>query len=247
MRLVGDAKVTLEALTEALKNVEPQRSITSRDQLTKLIQQAREKHQLEVERTLNIKTSPLRIESIMKSLNEHLHDDHIIVSDASFSSIWTANYIDAVQDRKFIFPRGLAGLGWGLPMAMGAKLANNQKKIFCLTGDGGFAHVWSELETCNREGIKVVVAVINNTVLGYQKHSETVKWGNHTSACILNSVDYVKIAEACGIKGIKIDSYDKIDQSIQEALEHEGSVVLDLIIDPDCIPPLPFMSPLDNI
>src|SRR5699024_2078849 len=122
--------------------------------------------------------------------------DHIVVADASYSSIWIANYIESIGKRTFIFPRGLAGLGWGLPMAMGAKLAKNDKKVFCLTGDGGFSHVWSELEAAKRENIDVVIAIINNGILGYQKHTEQVKWGVHTSACELDQVDYTKVAEA---------------------------------------------------
>ncbi|WP_368900959.1 acetolactate synthase catalytic subunit [Oceanobacillus oncorhynchi] len=244
LRLLGDAKATLDVLyyyltTENYKNA-------AKNIAVEKIANARQKHKVEVNEIIEQKHTKLRIEQFMENINNVLDDDHIIVSDASFSSIWTANYIDAYNQRKFIFPRGLAGLGWGLPMAMGSKLAAN-KKVFCLSGDGGFAHVWSELETCNREGIDVVIAVINNTVLGYQKHAEVAKWGKHTSACILNQVDYVKIAEACDIKGIRIDSTDNLEEKLEEAMHHKGSVLIDLIIDPDCIPPLPFMEPLETV
>lgn len=244
-RLVGDAKVTLIALYELLK--QKMKKNKNEELIMETIKEARKAHTEEVNKALEINSSPLRIEKIMVELNKQLNEDHIVVADASFSSIWLANYIDAVEERKFIFPRGLAGLGWGLPMAMGAKLAEPTKKVFCLSGDGGFAHVWSELETCKREGIDVVVAVISNSILGYQKHAEVAKWGKHTSACILNHVDYIKIAEACNIKGIRIDRAQDISDKIEEALNHDGSVVIDLIVDQDCIPPLPFMSPLDNI
>ena len=86
-------------------------------------------------------TQPGRLfpEELMAHLDPLLDDDHQLVADASFASIWLANYIQSKGNRKFYLPRGLAGLGWGLPMAMGVKVGNPGKKVFCITGDGGFA------------------------------------------------------------------------------------------------------------
>ncbi len=112
----------------------------------------------------------------MAELEAQLSNDHIVVADASLSSIWVANYLTAKFSRRFITPRGQAGLGWGFPLALGAKIGNPDRPVFCTVGDGGFAHVWSELETARRHGINVVVAVMNNAVLGYQKHAMLAAW-----------------------------------------------------------------------
>lgn len=247
LRLAGDAKLTLAALKNSLLRNDLQKRIENRPIIEEIIAKARVSH---LEEAVNVKTSyesPVKIERFLAELDKQLVEDHIIVADASFSSIWLSNYIKAKGNRKFIFPRGIAGLGWGLPMAMGAKIAKPGNKVFCLAGDGGFGHVWSELETCKREGINVVIAVINNEILAYQKLAEEAQWGRSTNATDLTAVNHAKVAEACGVKGIRVESPQEIESALKEAFAADGPVVIDLVTDPRCIPPLPFMSVLENV
>ncbi|PWA11164.1 acetolactate synthase catalytic subunit [Pueribacillus theae] len=247
LRLVGDAKLTLAALKEALIHHNLHHRIQNRALIEAEIAKARAAHLEEADSAKTSDQSPIRMERFLTELDEQLAEDHIIVADASLSSVWLANYIKAKGTRKFVFPRGIAGLGWGLPMAMGAKIAKPEKKVFCLAGDGGFAHVWSELETCKREEINVVIAVINNEILAYQKLAEQSKWGRSTNACDLTAVDHAKIAEACGVKGIRVESPNEIKGALKEAFATEGPVVIDLLVDPNCIPPLPPMTSLESV
>src|SRR3546814_15785725 len=90
---------------------------------------------------------------------------------------------------RFVTPRGRAGLGWGLPFALGAKCARPGAPVFALVGDGGFAHVWSALETARRMGLSVVVAVLNNQILGYEKHAEKVLFGDYSDASDLTPAE----------------------------------------------------------
>src|ERR1019366_7853543 len=100
---------------------------------------------------------------LMGDLQQVLTPDTIVVADASYSTGWMACYLQSLAPgMRFLTPRGLAGLGWGLPMALGAKVARPASPVLCITGDGGFAHVWSELETARRTGTSVVVTVLNN-------------------------------------------------------------------------------------
>ena len=114
--------------------------------------------------------------------------------------------------------------------------------MFCISGDGGFAHVWSELETCKREGIDVVCAVLNNEMLGYQYYAEHAKFGAHTNACIIHPVDYVKVAEACGLTGFRLDDPAKIDEVLDKAFAAEGTVIIDLVTDDRSVPPVSLLQ-----
>ena len=247
LRVVGDAKLALAQLKDALLAEDLSERKNARAGIEDFIAKAKAQYVEEAKDAVESNAAPIRTEHFLSVLDKKVDDDHIIVADASFSSVWLANYITATKQRKFVFPRGLAGLGWGLPLAMGAKLAQPDKKVFCLAGDGGFAHVWSELETCKRHNINVCVAVINNEILGYQKHVETALLGQSTTACDLTAVDHCKVAEGCGIKAIKVSNADEIESAIDEALAYDGPVVIDMISEPQSIPPLALMAALEDL
>ena len=103
-----------------------------------------------------------------------------------------------------------------------------------------------ELETACRHGIKVVVAVMNNGVLGYQKHAEDAGLGRHTNVCDFDPVDHAAIAEACGIKGIRLERAENIAATIKEALAANSSVLIDILADPNAMPPVTAFASLPN-
>ena len=245
LRVVGDAKLALGQLKDALAAEDLSAIKANREAIEAQIAKAKADHKEEAKDVTTSDAVPLRIERFLADLNDKLDDDHIIVADASLSSVWLANYITATKDRKFIFPRGMAGLGWGLPMAIGAKVAQKDKKVFSLSGDGGFGHVWSELETAKREGIHTVAAVINNEILGYQKIAEEALLGQSTCATTLTETNLAAMAEAVGVKGIRVEKPEDIMPAIEEALAHDGSVVIDIVCEPYCVPPIPFMGVME--
>jgi len=246
LRLKGDAKLTLRALNDALAREDLTRRHAARPLLERTLAAAREQHRAEIAAVTQSDASPIRPERFMAELEKQLADDHIVVADASFSSIWVANYLAATHQRRFITPRGQAGLGWGFPMALGARIGQPQRPVFCIVGDGGFAHVWSELETARRHGIRVVVAVMNNGILGYQKHAEDAGLGRHTNICDFVDVDHAAIARACGVKGIRLERAADIAAAIAEALATDGPVLIDVIADPAAMPPVAVFTRLPN-
>ncbi len=246
VRLVGDARLTLRALHTAMAAQDLSKRQSARAGIMSTIAAAKAQHQEEIAEVTHSDKSPIRPERFMAELEKQLSPNHIVVADASFSSIWIANYLTAKLDRRFITPRGQAGLGWGFPLAMGAKIGSPERPVFCVVGDGGFGHVWAELETAKRHGVKVVVAVMNNAVLGYQKHAEDAGLGRHTNVCDFCPVDHAAIAEACGIKGRRLDRAQDIAAVIQAALSADDSVLIDIIADPNAMPPVTAFTSLPN-
>jgi len=244
LRLNGDAKLTLRELTSAIGTQDLSKRLASRPAVEKAIATARIRHKEEILTVRQSEATPIRPERFMAELEAQLSDDHIVVADASFSSIWVGNYLTAKCNRRFITPRGQAGLGWGFPMALGARIGNPDRAVFCVVGDGGFAHVWSELETARRHGIKVVVAVMNNAVLGYQLHAEDASLGRHSDVCEFQPVDHAAIAEACGVTGIRLDRARNIASAIATAMAAETSVLIDVAADPNAMPPVGLLERL---
>ena len=246
VRLNGDAKLTLLALHAAMSALDLSKRKSARAAVETAIASAKFQHREEILDVTTSDAAPIRPERFMAELEAQLANDHIVVADASFSSIWVANFLTAKFSRRFITPRGQAGLGWGFPLAMGARIGNPDRPVFCIVGDGGFAHVWSELETARRHSVKVVVAVMNNAVLGYQKHAEDAGLGRHTNVCDFMPVDHAAVAEACGVKGIRLTRAQDIAGSIRDAMTADGPVLIDIIADPNAMPPVAAFTKLPN-
>lgn len=238
LRLAGDARLTIEALAARLRGrrARPQALIEE-------IAAAREKSAREIADLLRSNACPVRPERLMAEMQKMLTPDTIVVADASYSSVWIAAYLRCLRPgMRFLSPRGLAGLGWGLPIALGAKCANPASPVLCLTGDGAFGHVWSELETARRMATPVVVTVLNNGVLGYQKDAETVKFGRHTSACVFSAVDHAAVARACGCRGVTVKHPDAYLPALREALASGETTLIDVDTDPLAYPPITFFD-----
>ncbi|MBK1838422.1 acetolactate synthase catalytic subunit [Azospirillum sp. YIM B02556] len=239
LRLVGDAKLTLAALAEALEGEDLSARHAARPKVEKQIAAGLAAWKDDVARAIPMDAAPVRPERLMRDLDSVLTPETIVVADASYSSIWVANYLTSRKPgMRFVTPRGLAGLGWGLPFALGAKCARPDAPVFALVGDGGFAHVWSELETARRMGLNVVVAVLNNQILGYQKHAEKVLFNDYSDVCDFAAVDHAAIARACGCAGERIETPDAFLPALQRALAAGTTTVLDIVTEQRAHPPV---------
>jgi acetolactate synthase-1/2/3 large subunit len=242
-RLVGDAKLGLAALHEALLKAGGDKRKQARPAVEKAIAAGLSSFRGLTRSITTDNRTPVRPERLMGDLDSLLTPETIVVSDASYSSIWMANYLTArTAGARFIAPRGLAGLGWGLPLAMGAKTARPSAPVVCLAGDGGFAHSWAELETAVRLALPVVIIVLNNRVLGYQKDAEDVKFGQHTDACYFSPVDHAAIARACGAVGMRVERPEEFRPALEAALVNNLPTLIDVITDPEARPPLTFFE-----
>jgi acetolactate synthase-1/2/3 large subunit len=239
LRLVGDAETTLEALSRALATRDLSRRSQARDALEARIAAAWSRFEEDRRPLLHPNKGPVRPEQVMAALQPLLTAETIVVADASYSSMWVAGQLRALAPgMRFLTPRGLAGLGWGFPLAIGAKVAAPGRPVIALVGDGGFAHSWAELETVVRSRLAVTVIVLNNGVLGYQKDAETVKFGTHTTACDFAPVDHAAIARACGCRAIRVDEVSQLRSALQTALGASEPWLIEVGTDPDAHPPL---------
>jgi acetolactate synthase-1/2/3 large subunit len=243
LRLFGDAKLTLEAIYDKLKGRRG-----PAQEVEQSILEARQKHSEDITEIEQSDSSPIRPERMAADIRQVLSPDMTLVADASYATLWVACYLPSLKHgMRFITPRGLAGLGWGLPLAIGAKVACPESPVLCMVGDGGFAHVWSELETAARRKTPIVLTVLNNSCLGYQKDAEDVKFGSHTTACYFTPVDHAAIARASGCRGVRIDKASDYLPALREALDCDETTVLDVITDPAAYPPVTFFDGLDDI
>jgi acetolactate synthase-1/2/3 large subunit len=239
LRLVGDAKLTLAALAEALHGLDLAARTRNRAALEATIAEGRGLFTDEARAVMDSDQAPVRPERLMRDLNKVLTPDTIVVSDASYSAIWMANYlVGQAPGVRFLCCRGLAGLGWGLPAAIGARIAAPDRPVVCIAGDGGFAHMWAELESAKRLNAKVVVIVLNNQILGYQAHAEDVQYGAHTNACEFSPVDHAAIARACGCEGIRVEKPSDFQGALDRALKAPVTTVIDVLTDPRAYPPI---------
>jgi acetolactate synthase I/II/III large subunit len=239
LRLVGDARSTIEALTGAMAGLDLDKRRHARARIESEIAAGRARHVAEARRVSESNASPIRPERLMRELAQRLRPDDIVVADASYASIWIANYLRAERPgQRFITPRGIAGLGWGLPMALGAKVAAPDARVFCLAGDGGFAHCWAELETARRMSLPVVTMILNNGILGYQKHAELSLYGAHSDAVAFAGVDHAMVARACGCLGLRVEDPAKLGAALDEAIAAGGPSLVDVITDPSAYPPI---------
>jgi acetolactate synthase-1/2/3 large subunit len=239
VRLVGDAKLTLRALLDELRAGSLDTRAAAREQVVAQIGEARRQRQAQILPLASSDDSPIRPERIMRELDAQLTPDTIVVADASYSSVWMSNYLRARRaGQRFLAPRGLAGLGWGVPMALGAKAAHPDSTVVALVGDGGFAHCWAEIETAVRMALPITVVVLNNAILGYQKHSELFQFAAHTSAIDISPIDHAAIAVACGARGARVESAAELADVLRAAQAAPVATVVDVITDPDAFPPI---------
>ncbi len=239
VRLVGDAAETLASLTEALEQSDLSQRGARRPALEGRIAEAWRQFEASRRPVAAHNTSPIRPERVMAELQHAMTPDTIVVADASYSSMWVVGQLRGMSaGMRFITPRGLAGLGWGLPLAMGAKLARPASPVVALVGDGGFAHSWAELETMVRMDIPLTVIVLNNGILGYQKDAETVKFGACTSACHFSPVDHVAIARACGCEAQRIEDPGEVGASVRQAVASSRPWLIEVMTDPEAHPPI---------
>lgn len=151
----------------------------------------------------------------------------LVVTDVGQHQMWEAQYFRHDRQRQLITSGGLGTMGFSVPASMGAKMGLPDEEIWCLVGDGGFQMSIPELATIAQEKIDIKIAIINNGFLGMVRQWQEVFYEKRYVATPLLQPDFVKLADAYGIKALRVTRQTELAPAIQQAREHQGPVIID--------------------
>jgi acetolactate synthase-1/2/3 large subunit len=188
---------------------------------------------------------PVSMGRLMGELNQRLPADGILVADGGFAAHWSGLLFDTKRPgRGFVPDRGFASIGYGLPGAMGAARAAPGRPIVSLTGDGGFNMMLGELETARRLGLSFTIVVVNNAASGYVKALQHLMYGQGAyHASDLAETNYAKVAEALGVRGIRVEQPGELGAALEAGFTGGGPTVIDLVVTRD---PAKMLPGVDN-
>lgn len=228
----GDLK---QALNEVLKLVKPKENIEWQNRIKEL----KEFSKKSIDQ--NMPKDELNPYTLIKEVSKHTSDDTKIVTDVGQHQMWVAQYYEFKKPRTFITSGGLGTMGFGLGAAIGSAMYTNERTVL-FTGDGSFGMNLNELATVATQNLPIVIILMNNGVLGMVRQWQNLFFDKHYSQTVLErKTDFVKLAEAFGIKGYRISDVSQMKDVIDQAFKEKGPVLVDCYIDKDefVLPMLP--------
>ena len=168
---------------------------------------------------------------VINDLWQLTNGDAVVVTDVGQHQMWEAQYYKHDRLRSLITSGGLGTMGFALPAAIGAKFACPDKEVWVIAGDGGFQMTMPELCTIAQEKIKINIAIINNGYLGMVRQWQEFFYERRYAATPLLSPDFVKLADAFGLKGMLVTERSQVQQAVQAARADPGTVVIDFRVE----------------
>lgn len=221
--IVGDIKNVLEEANPIAKKAQS-------DEWLKQIAEWKEQYPLKYKET----EDELKPQWVIELLSETTKGEAIISTDVGQHQMWVAQYYQFDRPRSLLSSGGLGTMGFGFPAAIGAQLADPERTVIAVVGDGGFQMTAQELAVVALENIPVKVAIINNQCLGMVRQWQELFHGQRYSEVDLaGSPDFVKLAEAYGVKAWRAKNKEEARAAWKEALEHPGPAVVDFWVTPD--------------
>ena len=177
-------------------------------------------------------TSRLTAPWLMTDLNKTFaKKDTVFVTDVGQNQMWAAQHLLVDSPRHFITSGGCGTMGFGVPAALGAKLARPKAQIVQIAGDGGFKMTGMELYTAARENIPFISIVINNSCLGMVRQWQQVFYKERYSSTILSDFDFIGFAKSCGATGEKVTTQEEFNEALARAQKAKGPFVIEAVVE----------------
>jgi acetolactate synthase-1/2/3 large subunit len=176
--------------------------------------------------------------AVVHEIARHLQEGDALVTDASYSSAWALDRVRFGWPGRHVFaPRGTGVLGWGLPAALGVKLARPDQRVVCVSGDGGLLFSVGELETAVRENIPITLVLLNNESYGFQRHSAIRRQGQDYADLQINGVSWGDVARAFGWRSQRVTTLADFAGAFRDSLDGGFSLV-EVAVDKEARPPI---------
>ncbi len=229
--LVGDSARTLQELAKLLRRNENRKFLEEtqagmRD-WNKLMQSRAERMD-----------APMKPQVVASAIGKRLSSDAIVCCDSGTIATWWARHMPAQRGQIHTVSGNLATMACGLPYAIGAQVAHPERQVIAFVGDGGFTMLMGEIATAVKYNLPIKVFIIKNNSLGQIKWEQLVFLGNPEYVCELHPINFAEIARACGATGITIENPNDCARLVEQALNTDGPVVVEAVVDPN-EPPMP--------
>ncbi len=240
--IVGPAKPVLEEMFSQIKTREASEGINNQidkealDAWWKQINAWRAKHGMYTANRFDDKSDLIKPQEVIQLIHELTNGDAFVTSDVGQHQMFAAQYYRFDKPRRWINSGGLGTMGFGLPSAMGVKLAYRDADVVCVTGEGSIQMCIQELSTCTQYDIPFLILNLNNGYLGMVKQWQDMQYeGRYSQSVYQDSLpDFVKLAESYGQYGIKVTEKSQLKAQLQEGLQksREKVVFMDIYVDP---------------
>jgi acetolactate synthase-1/2/3 large subunit len=237
--IVGSAKTVLKELSGMVKKLEHKAWL---DQVNKW--------KRDYPLTFTDSDKELKPQFILQKINELTKGEAIITTEVGQNQMWAAQFLKFTKPRTFLTSGGLGTMGYGFPAAIGAQEAFPDKLVIDIAGDGSIQMNIQELATAVQYGYPVKIVILNNGYLGMVRQWQELFFGRrYSSSDIETSVNFVKIAEAYGAKGIRIEKKEDVEKALKEAFAYKGPVMMDFRVcrEENVWPMVPAGSSISNM
>jgi pyruvate dehydrogenase (quinone)/pyruvate oxidase len=234
--LAGDAKLTLQELEPLLKGR------SDRSFLEQAQAEMEDWRELQEERAnASEPGGPIKPDAIPFHLGRALPERAILCGDSGTVTTWAAR-TELRRGQMFSFSGTMCSMMAALPYAIGAQVAYPDRPVVALTGDGSLTMMMGDLATLAQHDLPVKLVVMRNNVLGLIKWEQMAFLGNPQYGVELAPVDFVKVAEACGLRGVRIEDPGRVGEQMNEAISAPGPAVIEAIVDPNDMPMTPTIN-----